>query len=464
MWINSCTVHIILALIFSAWVSSLPLIGFWTGLLWIVIGGIALGLIFPAMKAEETVEQARAGFMQRLIHDPFLYAGLAAIGFFLIEALNGGRHLVYEPKAGEWAFTLPVWRWGPSSVMSADAWRTCTLAFACIGICAVLRHATGKAGRMLVLQCMSWHAAAIALWMVVRIALQQFLGLYGLPSLIFSAPSDAVGAYYVLMLAISCGLALDRGILGQFSPWMALPLILNFSGVLLSSHPPSILVAWAFAVTYILYVILFAWPLLSIAQITKNMVLGIVPFLIGGALYVRYHSVNLFISAAYSSGSWGDLIAGWMPGYPNSVEAAFCIWGQHPWMGVGSGGFKSFAPMHGLVEFMRADRHAGHDLAEYLCEHGLIGCGLVAIAVGTIMFGYARRIALLPQVSNGFGTLPDRCLLFRMTPMAVVLSFGAVLVCGLSFIGSVFHSPFVALSWCATVTCLGSFLPMRRAI
>jgi hypothetical protein len=294
--------------------------------------------------------------------------------------------------------------------------------------------------------------------------LQQFLGFYGLPSLIFSAPSDAVGAYYVLMLAISCGLALDRGILGQFSPWMALPLILNFSGVLLSSHPPSILVAWAFAVTYILYVILFAWPLLSIAQITKNMVLGIVPFLIGGALYVRYHSVNLFISAAYSSGSWGDLIAGWMPGYPNSVEAAFRIWGQHPWMGVGSGGFKSFAPMHGLVEFMRADRHAGHDLAEYLCEHGLIGCGLVAIAVGTIMFGYARRIALLPQVSNGFGTLPDRCLLFRMTPMAVVLSFGAVLVCGLSFIGSVFHSPFVALSWCATVTCLGSFLPMRRAI
>jgi hypothetical protein len=113
---------------------------------------------------------------------------------------------------------------------------------------------------------------------------------------------------------------------------------------------------------------------------------------------------------------------------------------------------------------MRADRHAGNDLAEYLCEHGLIGCGLVAIAVGTIMFGYARRIALLPQVSNGFGTLPDRCLLFRMTPMAVVLSFGAVLVCGLSFIGSVFHSPFVALSWCATVTCLGSFLPMRRAI
>jgi|GEM_PF-5189289 len=464
MWINSCTVHIILALIFSAWVSSLPLIGFWTGLLWIVIFGIALGLIFPAMKAEETVEQARAGFMQRLIHDPFLYAGLAAIGFFLIEALNGGRHLVYEPKAGEWAFTLPVWRWGPSSVMLADAWRTFTLAFACIGICAVLRHATGKAGRMLVLQCMSWHAAAIALWMVVRLVLQEFLGLYGLPSLIFSAPSDAVGAYYVLMLAISCGLALDRGILGQFSPWMALPLILNFSGVLLSSHPPSILVVWAFAVIYILYVILFAWPLLSIAKITKNIFFVIVPFLIGGVCYVRYHTVNLFISAAYSSGSWGDLIAGWMPGYPNSVEAAFRIWGQHPWMGVGSGGFKSFAPMHGLVEFMRADRHAGHDLAEYLCEHGLIGCGLVAIAVGTIMFGYARRIALLPQVSNGFGTLPDRCLLFRMTPMAVVLSFGAVLVCGLSFIGSVFHSPFVALSWCATVTCLGSFLPMRRAI
>jgi hypothetical protein len=95
-------------------------------------------------------------------------------------------------------------------------------------------------------------------------------------------------------------------------------------------------------------------------------------------------------------------------------------------MGVGSGGFKSFAPMHGLVEFMRADRHAGHDLADYLCEHGLIGCGLVAIAVGTIMFGYARRIALLPQVPNGFGTLPDRCLLFRMTPMAVVLSSGSL--------------------------------------
>jgi len=461
---NTAVAHVLLTLVFSAWAVEAGTSWFWTGLLWLALMGLAFGLVFPSLKKDETEADAWRGAWMRVACDPLLHAGLAATLFFIVQAVNGGRELVYDPVAERWFFSPPPWRWGPSSVVMADAWRTATLAFVFTCLCVTLRQAVNKGGRILLLRGMSVNAAALAFWEIARLVLRNAAGLYSLPAFLFPASSEAVGAFYVLMMAVSGGLLLDDGLNGRWAPWTPAPLALHFAGACLSGDPPAILTAWLLAGVGGFYALRYAWPFLWGGQRMKNLIFGIAPVLIAGVAYFRYYPGNPLLLAVRAAGSWGGWFAEWARGLAGATGAAFRMMGDHRWFGVGAGGFKAFAPFYGLDAYVRDDGRAGVDLAEYLCEHGLAGCALVALALGVLLIGHIRRLALLPHVTSGISTIPDRCWLFRMTPLAVMLSFGAILIVLLSAAGSVFHSPFVSLSWCATVTCLGSFLPMRKAM
>jgi hypothetical protein len=461
---NSCVAHVCLTLCLAAWVIGSEGTWFWAGLLWMALMGMALGLLFPSARNDESAEDARVRVFRSLTHDPFLVAGLAATLFFVVQAANGGRALVYDPLTGQWTFSLPFWRWGPSSVVAADAWHAAVLVCVFTCVCATLRHAVNKQGKVLILQAMGVNAAVLSLWMLVRLALQHGFALYRLPQFLFSAQSEAVGAFYLLMVAISCGLAINALNAKRPAGWMMLVVFLNFAGVCLSGNPQAILAAWVFAGAIGLYIVKLTWPLLLTGQIARIWSYGIIPFFLAGLVYFGHFTQNPVLHAVRASGSWGAWFARLATSCSDAVGSAWRMVGDHPWVGVGAGGFKPLAPVYGLVESLRNDGHVGQDFVEYLCEHGLLGCGLVAVAVGWVVVENMRRLALVPQVRSESDALPDRVWLFRLTPMAVVLSLGLGLVFVLSFSGAVFRSPFVSLSWCAAVTCLGSFLPMRRAI
>ncbi|MBM4165015.1 MAG: hypothetical protein FJ222_11340 [Lentisphaerae bacterium] len=461
---NSCVAHVCLTLCLAAWVIHSDETWFWTGLLWLSLMGLALGLLFPFARKDESSEDARVRVCRNLARDPVVAAGLAATLFFVVQAANGGRALIYDPSTGQWTFSLPFWRWGPSSVVAADAWRASTLACVFTCVCAMLRHAVGKPGKILLLQAMGLNAAVLSLWMLVRLALQNGFGLYGLPQFLFAAQPETVGAFYLLMVAISCGLAITALIAKRPGGWMMLVVFLNFAGVCLSNNPQAILAAWVFVGASGLYIVKLTFPLLLTGQIAKIWSYGVIPFVLAGFVYFGHFPQNPVLRAVRAAGSWGTWLFGGASASSEAVAAAWRMVGDHPWVGVGAGGFKPFAPIYGLVESLRDDGHVGQDGVEYLCEHGLLGCGLVALAVGWIVVENMRRLALVPQVRSESDAMPDRVWLFRLTPMAVVLSLGVAMVFVLSFSGPVFRSPFVSLSWCAAVTCLGSFLPMRRVI
>jgi hypothetical protein len=200
---NSCIAHVCLTLCLAAWVIGSEGTWFWAGVLWLALMGLALGLLFPSAKNDESAEDARVRVFRSLTRDPFLAAGLAATLFFVVQAANGGRALIYDSLTGQWTFSLPFWRWGPSSVVAADAWRASTLACVFTCVCATLRHAVGKPEKFLLLQVMGVNAAVLSFWMLVRMALQNGFALYGLPQFLFAAQTETVGAFYLLMVAIS---------------------------------------------------------------------------------------------------------------------------------------------------------------------------------------------------------------------------------------------------------------------
>jgi hypothetical protein len=461
---NSCVAHLCLTLVFMTWAAGSGETWFWVGLLWLALMGMALGLLFPTARNDESAEDARVRVFRSLTRDPFLAAGLAATLFFVVQAANGGRALVYDPLTGQWTFSPPFWRWGPSSVAAADAWPAAVLVCVFTCLCATLRHAVTKSGKIILLQVMSVNAAVLSLWMLVRLALQNGFAIYRLPPFLFAAQPEAVGGFYLLMVAISCGLAITELIAKRPAGWMMLVVFLNFAGVCLSENPQAIVAAWVFVGAVGIYIVNFTLPLLLTGQIARIWSYGIIPFLLIGSAYFGYFTQNPVLRAVRASGSWGAWLVGGVGTSAEAVKAAWQMIGDHPWVGVGAGGFKPFAPVYGLVESLRNDGHVGQDFVEYLCEHGLLGCGLVACAAGWIVVENLRRLALAPQVRSETDAMPDRVWLFRLTPMAVVLTLGAALVVVLSFSGAVFRSPFVPLSWCAAVTCLGSFLPMRRVI
>ena len=184
---NTCVAHVCLTVVLAAWAFGTGQVWLWVGLLWLALMGMAFGLIFPSAKKDAPEEAARADVCARLALDPSLAAGLAATLFFCVQAANGGRELVYDPSIDQWAFSLPVWRWGPSSVIAADAWRTAVIACVFTCVCATLRHALGKSGKILILEAMSVNAAALALWMLIRMALQNGFFIMRLPVFLFAA-------------------------------------------------------------------------------------------------------------------------------------------------------------------------------------------------------------------------------------------------------------------------------------
>ncbi|NLF58247.1 MAG: hypothetical protein GX580_11470, partial [Candidatus Hydrogenedens sp.] len=436
----------------TTWIGTPGATWFWSGLVWLCASALVLGLAFPWERKEETQDRARARCLRNMARDPFLFFAVAGLLFLVVQAVNGGRELVYDAGSDCWAFGAPVWPWAPSHIVTGNAWRAVAACCAFLCVCLAVRHTMGRRARLLLFHGMSLNAALLALWTLVRLALQHGLAVSGLPGFLFYRPGAAGGAHYVLMTAVAAGLALDAADRGRFTPWLVLPPVLNFLGVLMMGDAAAVLAVWVFAGAARIYGILYVWPRMSAGKILRLLFWGVVPLLCFGIYYFRFHAGN----PLRQPGVWTRHGEG-------AAAAAWRLWSDHFWTGAGAGGFAPLAPLYGWVKAVGPDGGAGSDFVLYLCEHGVAGCGLIALALGTVILGYLRRLALLPQVPAA-KPAPGRCWFFRMTPLAVLLSLSLFLVCVLGAAGRVFHTVTVALPWGILLVGMGSFLPVRRRV
>ena len=466
MYKNASVAHILLAVACVTWVGVSAQLAFWSGFVWAGLMALVLGLAFPSVPKGATQDTARSHCWHRLTHDPMVYFGLATLIFFCVQAVNGGRALVYDASAEKWWYSAPGWPRAPSSVVAGFAWQSaaCVCVFFCC--CLAVRHTMNRSRRLVVLHGISLNAALLALWALVRGVLQHKAGLIGLPGFVFSSHSAAaVGAYYLLMTAISVGLVMDAVAHKRFSVWLVVPLILNYAGVLLAGNRAASLAVWAYAAVIGVYALFYSLPLLMMAGRKKTGLWGVCTLILFGAMGLAYFGVNSLFQGpgAVGQGFGPAALSSWAQEFFNTTGVALRIWLDHPWVGVGSKGFAVFAPLYGLP-MTPAGGPVVSDIGAYLCQYGVIGCGVTALAVGTVLVANTRRLALLPQVPSGDTDHPGRYLVFRLVPMAVALFVGTVFVCGLGCVGAVFRNPMVSLSWGISIAGLGSFLPLRTSV
>lgn len=462
---NASVAHILLAVASVTWLDVSNQIVFWSGFVWVCMMALVLGLAFPAVPQGVTHRAARFHCWRRLTHDPMVYFGLAVLLFFCIQAVNGGRMLMYDAVAEQWGYSAPGWSWAPSSVGVGAAWQAAACVFVFLCCCLTVRHTMNRRRRIVLLHGMGLNAAVLVLWTLVRWVLHHKAGVSGLPDSVFVSFPATVGGYYLLMTAISVGLAMDAVAHARFSAWLVLSPVLNYAGVLLSGNSAARLAVWAYAAVIGVYALFYLRPAVITADRKKRWLWGVASLVVFLVMGLVHFGVSPLLQGAGVGGQGSGAARGysWAQELFGATGTAFRIWIDHPWVGVGPQGFAAFAPLYGpSVEFAAGSSVA--DIAAYLCEYGMIGCGVTALMVGTMLVAHARRLALLPQVVSGGPSHSGRCLIFRLVPMAVALLAGTAFVCGLGCVGTVFRSPMVLLTWGITIAGLGSFLPLRTRV
>lgn len=454
------TVHVWLALVCVTWVGTPHTTWFWSCLIWLAGSALVLGLAFPAVRRGESPDRARARCWWSLAHDPFLFAAVLALMFLVVQALNGGRELMYDAVSEQWGFGVPAWPWLPSHVVPEDAWRAAASFCVFMCTCLAVRHTMGKRARLLLLHGLSLNAAVLALWALLRLLLQQRWAVSGLPGFLFDGSAIVGGAYYMLLTAISVGLAVYAADHQRFASWLMVPVVCNFLGTLLMADGAAVLAVWVFVVVAGVAGMLYAWPYTSTSQKLKLLLWGVLPLCCFAFYYFNMYPGNPLASVA----GFESVVSTWSQTGDGAATAALRLWTDHFWTGVGAGGFAVFAPFYGWVTTVAPGGAVGSDYVQFLCEHGVIGCGLVGVAVGAVLYGHMRQLALLPQVTHSTWGGDQRYCLCRLTPMATTLMLGTFLICVLGVVRTVFHDAAVALVWGVVIICLGSFLPIRTQV
>jgi O-antigen ligase len=145
-------------------------------------------------------------------------------------------------------------------------------------------------------------------------------------------------------------------------------------------------------------------------------------------------------------------------------KAAMSVWQEHPWTGVGVGGFYHFAGLAVKPEEWKAvekDRESVYnDGIQFLCEYGVFGAGLLFAALVILLVPVCYRARLMWQSKN-CGQEPDRSFLLRLSPVVVTGVLATALCCLESFVASPFRSAALLLAWTSVVSSMPAFLPEK---
>lgn len=110
------------------------------------------------------------------------------------------------------------------------------------------------------------------------------------------------------------------------------------------------------------------------------------------------------------------------------------MWLENPWFGVGGWGYRHFLPLQAAAEHMTfgpGDANVHNDAAQFLCEFGAVGLGLMLAATLAFMW------PLLRQARH------------HLTPGLALAGLGLLAVLFHSLLDLPFRSPGILNAWLA---------------
>lgn len=467
-------VHVALLTAFLSWVHGGTRVQHLSGVPWLSLAVLEAILILPSTRKNETLDAARSRTLGTILWDPLLYIGAALSLFLLVQVLNGGCHLVFDAESGKWIFSNPPTSWGPYCVEPREArqvlyWFPPAFA-AALGI----RHGMNRRGKLYLLRFLVLNGAALSVFG----ALQAFTGTH---RLFWLTPMEGhffasfgydghAGAFFTLMFLINAGLFLHAMLEERRQAiWLGTTLALNLLGVFLSFSQVAMLLTLSSLAIGSLYAFRHAWRRISAAAHLKSLAVFVTSLALGAVLLLFAWPDNPALRELRKT-TQAEARSAWFATRAVQARAAWQIWQDHPWFGVGGWGYRQYVVLPQYTDeatLARLQRRGAanvhNDFLQFLAEHGAVGLGLMLGAVAVLWIPIVRRL-WIAHASGHDGWMGDPWLLFRISPLTVFLLAATLVTFLHSLIDLPFRSPAIVLGWTIALACAPAFLPAARKV
>ena len=407
-----------------------------------------------------TAVAAGRGWLRTLLKDPVFWLGGAFLILIVVQSINAGRLLLFDPVRQAWFYSSPPVPGLPSAISRGESLEMLNWFFPAWAVVLALRAGVLRRGALRVLYVLvALNAGLLALLGVVQFVsgATSIYGVYPLKTHFFAAFGYAnhAGSYFNLMFALSVGLLVHDAKFFR-EPERRVRLLamvpvtlLNLLAANLSLSRAGMIFSWGLAVFFGVYAVWWVGRLLTQAHR--------VYFLAGLAVAVCFAWLVLggvardairreLSGREYRTRSSSPLKGEWQMLRAASVR----IWKEHPWVGIGGWGFRYVLSLH-LKPEEWDDIRGGHanahnDALQFLVEFGVLGGVLMAGVVLSLLLPIARS-----------GRWMDPLLLFPLAGAGVVVLH--------SMIDLPFRSPAVLIAWLLVLAAMPGQLPPveRRA-
>jgi len=373
---------------------------------------IALAALLVAWCAPRRHRADPGGGIRRAARDPVLYLALAFLGLLALQWWNAGRVLFFDPLDHAWVYSAPARPGWPAAFTRPEALEMLRWFFpAACAVLALRAGVLGPGGVRTLWRALTLSAALLALAGLV----QQAIGVHFLPYTreldirIFASfgYENHAASYFALATALSAAL-LVRDAFTRGGPRRGARLVLGgavlaltFTATQLSLSRAGILLGWLFLLGGGTWGLVRTWPLLSPSR-RVNLVSGVAAFVLAlvmlGLAYGGDRIVHELATLQHPE------TASVVEGFGQAVEAsrsrligaAFEIWREAPWFGVGGWGYRYLLPYTQPEDdwqwtqgFGRANVH--NDPVQFLVEFGVVGSLLLAAVLVLLVVPLLRR-------------------------------------------------------------------------
>lgn len=464
--------HVALMVIYSSWARGGSSPYYLWALPWLALGVIEIMLLMPPSGKTDTPRVATSRLIKNIFMDPITYLGLFLVGYLTVQWLNGPLELVEDSAApAGWKYTDPPWPSMPFSVDTGHALQVLLWFIAVVTAVIAVRHAMKPSARYFILKLFVANGALLSVLGFLQAftcpgKLYWFRQMHVYYFSTFGYPNHA-GTFFMMTTALCMGLLIralgdtenKRGV-----PWLLAAFFLNAAGIYGSLCRAAILLGTVMIAVGFIYGIIYLWRKIPKLQILAALIVAAVLAIIitifaitpGSPLKKELDTIDFTNIAASIQKSDREELA----------NTALAIWQDHPWTGVGGWGFIHYVGLYMPEEkwdYLKSSGRANvhNDPLQFLCEHGMIGAGLMlAIVIALLIHAFVRLGNVKRATDSATGQPASWGASVSPCVWAVFAATGAMLVH--SCIDLPFRSITNTLIWFISLACLPGFIQLEK--
>lgn len=457
---------------------------------WLTAFALEFLLIFPQAKSTETLAEARSRVWRSLGRDPLLYLALALTVLLVIPFFNVSGYPEYNTGTHLWRNPAPPMPGLPFCVNPSEQ-AVLLLWFPPVLISALAaKHGLLKKGKRLLLECLCWNGAVLALFGFVQLmtgaksifwgetVFAHFFSTFGYPNF--------AGAFFTLLFALSAGLWFGRACAGLIGPSdvggaradegtplvsahvLLVPVLLNLCAAIASLSRAAILLCGVVFLVLSLYMLFGIWQKTESSGHVKLMAAIILTLLIAGLSFTVFAPQALKTEiVSITPAAVVERVSGRGQYHARVAKEIFR---DHSLFGVGGWGYP-----HYLMQYLTPEEHKAmqvqgganvhNDTLQFLAEQGAVGFGLMiacvlALVVPLVWQSVKVCRALAAEGADEEAAKP--AWLYRLPPVLIAVFVGTAATVCHSLGDLPFRSPAVLIVWVLSFVCASGFLPAVR--